>query len=133
MTLDDYNINFSMSVTAADCLGHMSEIAHDYGIVTVADAIGNYVKPIYGLHSKLYWTEDDLEQAKIVTVDDHYTIELPEPRHQTEYEYPAPDPETSALNIVLHTNEVSDPDAVLAEIFKYVYTVKDRTINITIM
>lgn len=139
MTLNEYNINFSRRVAAADCLSHMSEIAHDYGSVTVADAIGNHVKPVYGLHSKLYWTEDDLEQAKIVTVDDRYTIELPEPRQQTEYKYPttdpASDPEIATLNIVLHVNEIDvyDPDEIISSIFKHISQIKDRMVNLSVM
>ena len=43
------------------------------------------------------------------------------------------DPETASLNIVLHTNEVSDPDATLAEIFKHISQIKDRMVNLSIM
>lgn len=137
MTLNEYNVNFSRRIAAADCLSHMSEIAHDYGSVTVAETINSYVKPIYSLHSKLYWTEDDLEQAKIVTVDDRYTVELPEPRHQTEYKYPTPNtyPSPDVLNITIMVNEIDvyDPDEIISDVFKHISQVKDRMINIAIM
>lgn len=40
--------------------------------------------------------------------------------------------ETSPVYITIHTNHISDPDAVIADVFKYVYTIKDRVVNISI-
>ena len=40
--------------------------------------------------------------------------------------------ETNPIYITIHTNLVDDPANVIAEMFKYVYTVKDRVVNISI-
>lgn len=40
--------------------------------------------------------------------------------------------ETNPIYITVHTNPIGDPDAVIADVFKYVYTIKDRIVNISI-
>ena len=36
------------------------------------------------------------------------------------------------VHITIHTNLIDDPTNVIAEVFKYVYTIKDRVVNISI-
>ena len=40
--------------------------------------------------------------------------------------------ETNPIYITIHINLVDDPANVIAEVFKYVYTIKDRVVNISI-
>ena len=36
------------------------------------------------------------------------------------------------VHITIHTNLIDDPANIIAEVFKYVYTIKDRVVNISI-
>ena len=142
MNLNYYGINFSTRSDAENCLSQMLEIAARYGIVTLADVCCLVYKYSRYGDNKRYWDEKDLENAKVICLEDCYTIELPDSKcfdankpsvnpdinHESSVK---PTPES--LNICIHINELDDPDSVLADTFKYIYTIKDRMVNLTIM
>ena len=132
--------------SAKNALDQLKRIAKTYGFATVADYYD-----ICELHSsytdnKVGWTYDTLNNITISCNNRYsYEINLPSPIPlDTEYkpkstyrEYShkyynkksTPEP----LCITIHTNELDDVDATLAETFKYIYTIKDRMVNLTIM
>lgn len=75
------------------------------------------------------WTESMIEDAVIRRIRDGYILSLPQPRSIKDLNDYTPEP----LCITIHTKELDDPDATLAETFKYIYTIKDRMVNLTIM
>lgn len=91
------------------------------------------------------WSNSMLDEARITIMNDgQYTLKLPASKHidelkhsenpKSELTYPvttesAPEP----LCVTIHTKELEDPDETLAKVFQYIYTIKDRIINLTIM
>lgn len=123
---------------AANVLNRLKDIAYTYGHCTVADLMELYDRGTPYTDSRRVWTVDDLKKARVCYTGSSYYLNLPEPQwvemltdDLVEHETITPEPQP--LNIVLHTNEVPDPNAALAEIFKHIQTIKDRTINISIM
>lgn len=126
---------FKSRKDAEEVLDILKEINETYGVVYLSDykdlcdIKSDYMDTKYG------WLEYMIKDATICRDYYGYFINLPKPiiLPDDRDETPVDDPETSTINIVLHTNEVSDPDAALAEIFKHIQTIKDRMINISIM
>ena len=63
--------------------------------------------------------------------------EIPEPEKKKTHTissgiFGIPNDHAEPIHITIHTNLVSDPDAVIADVFKYVYTIKDRVVNVHI-
>lgn len=125
---------------AEDNLSIMKDIAHNYGVVTVSDYYDICSScPTYGIDGKKYgWLEHSINQSVIVRdyalgwyIKLHNPVplcqELREASHTSKNSIPEP------LCITIHTKELDDPDATLAETFKYIYTIKDRMVNLTIM
>lgn len=132
---DYIHIRYKTSEKALEVLDQLKQLAKNYGFVTVADY--NDITKIKSLYTdpKYGWLEYMIKEAIICNDNCGYYIGLPRPIIIPDDRdiIPSHDPEISTLNIVLHTNEVSDPDATLAEIFKHILTIKDRMINLTIM
>jgi hypothetical protein len=133
---------------AADILNRMKEIANDYGFASLMD-----LKDLIGLVSvygdRYYrWTEPMLRHGAVCRVRDGWVVDLPAPIFETpepDYKpranisckrYPktdsTPKPESKPIYIVVNTEEVDDVDNTLATVFKYVYTISDREVHITV-
>lgn len=135
---------FNTRGEAEEALDQIKRIANTYTYVSVAD-----VADICGLSSsykdnKLGWFESTLSDVYVTRCSDCYCITLPRPIPSgTDYppkvtyrEYSAAKKPTitpEPLCITIHTKDVDDIDATLAETFKYIYTIKDRMVNLTIM
>lgn len=135
---------FTCESAANDKLEEMVTRAIEYGCVSIADyyEICN-VYFCYGhryTDTKYGWLRYHLSNAR-VDVDhlgrwyislpraiplDSYNIADSNEDHESQTE---PQP----INIAIHTNEISDLNKTLAETFKYIYTIQDRTVNLTIM
>ena len=132
---------------AKEILVKLYEIAEMYGAVSVRDLYDICNLTSTYADSKKYWYGSTIKDAYMVQVKEGYRIHTPsyvdenDPSHEQYYTkvydrtYDKPDSETSAepLNVTIHTNEVDDADATLAEMFKYIHTIKDRMVNLTIM
>ena len=142
MNLNYYGINFATRGDAEAFLSEMLEIAEQYKRVTLADVHDLANKKSYYDDTKWYWNERDILIATIIRLQDCYTIELPNSKRlYTDKPYvkspinhePSVKPTPEPLNICVHINDLDDPDSVLADTFKYIYTIKDRMVNLTIM
>lgn len=134
-------------------LEDLAQIANDYGWVTVAD-----LKDVCGIDSnytdnKYGWSFNGIRAAKIWQSDSDYMITLcrslpfgggtetkPDPAKVTYREYtpkynstPKPTPAPRPLTININTAEMDDYDAVMADIFKSVYTITNREIIVNIV
>lgn len=130
---------------ATDILNRMLEIVEDYGYATVADL--KDLSDIAGSYTdnKLQWAKANIVSAHISEDNDGtYRISLPAPT-DTPPNYrrvPSTYRDTTAYSKVKHTKdpinitidikELDDPANTLAEVFKYVYTIEDRVVNISI-
>lgn len=115
-------------------LDRMKEIINRYSSVTLTDILDLSGRNSEYCFNKYYWTKDDVESAKIVwdEIVRRYCIVLPPP----EMDVSTPDETNKTpepIYITIHVKDLDDPDAVLAETFKYIYTIKDRTVNLSIM
>lgn len=132
MNLNYYGINFSTRSDAEDFLYQMLDDVKNYGTVTLADVLTmDGKRPDYA-DTRWYWNERDIRIAKIIRLEDCYTVELPDSKHfdsRQSSTKSTPEP----LNICIHVNDLEDPDAVIADTFKYIYTIKDRMVNLTIL
>ena len=135
---------FTCESAANDKLRKMVDQAIKYGCISIADyyEICN-VSFNYGhryMDNKYGWLRYHLSGAR-VDVDylgrwyislpraiplDSYNISDSNEDHKTQTE---PQP----IYITIHTNEISDLSKTLAETFKYIYTIKDRIVNLSIM
>lgn len=138
------SVRFKNRGEVEEILDKIKRIAETYGAVSLEDYKGLCdIKADY-MDTKYGWLEHEIEDSVICRDYYGYFINLPKPtlihidqndtpKYTPFASKPSHDPELSTLNIVLHTNEVSDPDATLTEIFKHIQTIKDRMINISIM
>ena len=142
----DYDFIFETRENAENTLSKLLYIADTYGSATLCD-----LDELCGLsstydHTKRFWTTTMIRGANILRVRDGWTIELPEPMckppesakvryrsYNNPYVKPTPKTPAEPLNIVIHTNDVDSPDETLADVFKYIYTIKDRMVNLSIM
>lgn len=138
----NYDIYFATRDDALDVLLNARSMASDLGRVTLAN-----IRALAGLDYKYtdtrtWWTYDSLRHTGVAKLSGGYGIMLPPPssRHSkvmyTEYrpsQRYAPKPTVEPISIVIHTGEVDDPGEVIADVFKYAYTIKDRMVNISIM
>lgn len=122
---------------AQNALWNLSDIALKYGYASVADlkeltrTTSDYEDNRYG------WDNLRLSKATISGSTGCYILSLPNavnigslektphPRSQTSI--------TTPLQINFYPNDLKDPNETLAEVFKYVYTIKDREVRLTIM
>ena len=140
--------HFKTNEEADQALSHMRSIAEQYGYATVRDFhkfIGLAVIPEgsdrYGLSYK------DLMEANVgfgmhhnspgVTERYHY-INFPEAhplynRAKLWESNPTPNKPAEPLSITIYTEDVDDAANAIAEVFKYVYTIKDRPVHICLM
>lgn len=138
-----YEYHFNTREAAEETLDTIKRIAEDYAYVSIAD-----VADIFGLSSsygdnKLGWTKESLKNVYVARDRYGYLITLPlityreyspkikyreySPKNYNENSTPEP------LCITIHTKDVDSIDEVLADTFKYIYTIKDRMVNLTIM
>ena len=87
---------------------------------------------MYGYEEKHYCCEGGDEECTRC-----WDREIPETAKKKTHAIPSgiiriPDEHAEPIHITIHTTEVDDSDAVIAEVFKYVYTIKDRVVNISI-
>ena len=127
---------------AVDALDKIKSLVKQYKIISKGD-----VNEICGFSSaytdiSVGWNEAMIERASILRSRDKWSIVLPRALPLEEFDKPKisyceyTPPKTTTpepLCITIHTNEVDDIDAAFAETFKYIYTIKDRMINLTIM
>ena len=123
---------------AKTILNRLLEIAADYHYASVADLKDLCdIKSDY-LDNKLRWSESTIRSAEVLhEVYGTWKIRLPIPGDDASAIKQAVyksfhKPESEPLNISVDTNEIDDVDNVLAEVFKYVYTIKDRAVFINI-
>lgn len=140
--LSYYGIDFFTRNDAKEFLYRMSKIAENYGDITLANVLEMFDIVSHYYDSMRYWTDEDVNNAIVVRVKRRYTIELPNLKHRdTNKPYveppvadkPSVDSTPEPLNICVHINDLDDTDSVLADTFKYIYTIKDRMVNLTIM
>lgn len=136
------SMRFNSRGNVEDVLDKMKRIAENYGVVLVddykelCDVESNYMDTKYG------WFQHMVEDAVIRRDYCGYFIDLPRPILIPDAQNDTPkyrpftcktstDPQP--IHITIHTNEISDLNETLAETFKYIYTIKDRMVNLTIM
>lgn len=148
--LDD--IVFATREDARDALDKALEIAETYGHVTLADIKDIARTKSYYVDNKLFWQSGDslTDDSIILRTADGWIIRMPEnyiderPRYgyyrdyaQRSYRYSKPmikpDPEPQPLYITVNTESIDDVDETLANLFKYIYTITDRVVNISIV
>lgn len=132
-----YEMNKPLFVTYAEAtnvLDRMREIARMYGNVTLADIMDLADMRSEYYFNKHYWLKPDLKNAKVVWDENlqRYYIKLPASTMEINKSREN-DKSSDPVYITIHVNDLDDPNAVLAETFKYIYTIKDRTVNLTIM
>lgn len=127
-------IQFNSRDEARDYLYKLLAKATDNGRVTVADILDDFKITPDDFDYEWSWTPKDIRLAELVEEFD-WSFKLPDPKRvcDTPTTSSLPDPEIATLNIVLHANEVADPDAALTEIFKHIQSIKDRMVNLSIM
>ena len=125
-------------------LNRMLEVAAMYGYVTVADfndlvkGRSEFEESKYGLSYK------DLEKAHVLAFYEDakespkYYINFPEAhplynRAKLWESNPTPNKPAEPLSITIYTEDVDDAANTIAEVFKYVYTIKDRPVHICLM
>jgi hypothetical protein len=124
--------------TAKETLNKLKRIAKEYGTVSLADYYEIREEDSSYIDNRIGWTYFMIKNTDIIT-DAHgcYHINFPRPITLDTYvgykpvntKSTTPEP----LCITIHTKELDDVDATLAETFKYIYTIKDRMVNLTIM
>lgn len=155
----DVRIRFGTYKAAAVIIGKLLELAKRYGYASVADLYELCDIDCSYLNNKYGWTTDMLKDCSVVDVGPDFTIKLPaskpvdEMRNSTATntskviyrDYvpkrksnesnmtPATAPTTKHLNIIIHTKELVDPDATFADIFKYIHTITDRAVTLSVM
>lgn len=120
---------FYTRMDAEDTLDIIEQRVSDCKIITAYD-----VNQLCGAGSSstdhyVGWTEAMIEDSEIMRTRNGHILSLPQPRSIKELDNGTPEP----LCITIHTNEVDDVDAILAETFSYISTIKDRMVNLTIM
>ena len=130
-------IKFADRSSAITYLYTLAGEAVRYGKITCADIYEDFGIDAAYTDTKLGWTADTIVSANICRKNTCYTIELPDPVPVDTLKNcknsPPKEPSRDILNITVNTNELKNPDAALAGIFKCIPHIKDRVINITIM
>lgn len=135
---------FYTRMDAEDILDIIEQRVSDCKIITAYD-----VNQLCGAGSSstdhyVGWTEAMIKDGEIRRVRDEYILSLPSPRSIKELDNPkisyreysaAKKPTTTPepISITIHTEDIDNIDATLAEMFSYISTIKDRMINLTIM
>ena len=142
LKVDD--IIFNSCVDAEDILSKLREIGEEYGVVHVSDLYDLVGLECSYLMSKYVWMPNQLKGRLVYRAREGWVIGLP-PASQDgsttakvtyrEYSSKKPDPKTTPepLTITINTDDIDDFDSVLAETFKYVHTITDRPIYISII
>lgn len=146
---DDHVLRGSFTIEEANTfIDRMRDIAREFGDVTVADV--KDLVGIFGTYSDTYygWWIADIDDIKMHADEGNLEkinyITFPQPhsrKHSMRTDIPTDNPtpdtkpttEKEPLCITIHINDLDDPDAVLADVFKHIYTIKDRMVNVTIM
>ena len=133
---------FGLSLANAEHIcDRVKELINLYHYATVTD-----VKDLSGITGSykdngLRWYKEDIRK---INIEVHgirngkllYKIKFPSPKGNSLDEK---EPEQTVistsepLNITIHIDDLDDPDDTLAEVFKYVHTIKDRPIFISIL
>lgn len=130
---DYIHIRYKTREKALEILDRLKQLAENYGVVTVNDY--NDIAKIKSSYTdtKYGWLEYMIKEAIVCNDNCGYYICLsrPIPIPDDRAETPKSDPQP--IYITVHTNEISDLNKTLAYTFKYIYTIQDRTVNLTIM
>lgn len=138
---------------AEDAVAQIKEMAHLYEKVTLADI--NEVADLYTKPADRYywWTENMLKHTEIRRVRNGWIIELIDPivdRDSIEkvkndnapakvsYRYYTPKKSLpkitpEPITITINTETVDSVEEVMADVFKYAYTITDRPVYISII
>lgn len=137
---------FNNEEEAAEVMACMWDIIDKYGYVTVAD-----LKKLLRINRNpsdhnFGWENSALSDSSLRNYGKNaWYINLTYPKylnlsaserneHVSDDEcITASEPNPQPIHITIHTNEISDLSKTLEETFKYIYTIQDRTVNLTIM
>ena len=132
---------FNTREEAEETLVKFNTIATDYGVISVEDT--NDICGLTSSHTdkNIGWFKDDINHAHVTRTLMYWSISLPRPvpidyeQHGVGYKKYFSGKKTTVepLHITIHVNDLEDPDAILAETFKYIYTITDRMVNLSIM
>lgn len=136
---------FISEYAAKSALERLKHIAKVYGFASLADYYDICEIDCSYTDTKIGWMYDTLKNVEISRINCcNYRINLPRAIPMdtnpvasvpkvTYREYTTKNSTPEPLCITIHTKELDDVDATLAETFKYIYTIKDRMVNLTIM
>lgn len=151
-TFKSSDIIFATKEAAETIIKQLIDIANNYGQIFVTD-----LKDLAGMYpdyndTRYGWLPSMVKRSDMgpLRVRDGWIINLPTPLHiatdsttgaiyistnSTEMDRveQTDSDDTVPIHITMHTKLVDDPAEVIAEVFKYAYTIKDRVVNITIM
>ena len=118
---------------ARSILEKLARIAKDYGVASIAD-----LKDICGINScysdnKNGWVYSGVQAAQIWESDTDYMIAFPRsaPLGTDAHDF-APKSTPKSFTINIDTAKMDDVDTILADIFKYAYTITDREVIVNI-
>ena len=133
---------FHSRKAAEEALDFLKRVVKDYGYVSLAD-LNDYCEIMSDYReNKFGWFKKAIDEAEVQYTGNGWFIVMSkpvsiDPTYGTKISYreytPAKSSTPEPLCITIHTNELDDVDATLAETFKYIYTIKDRMVNLTIM
>lgn len=135
-------IRFTNRTDADEIINRMDDIAERYGFVTVSDYKELCTISADFIDTKYGWLDHTVADAVVRRDYCGYFIDLPRPilfsdaqPETTKYEpFSCKTPaDHQPIYITIHTNEISELNETLAETFKHVSQIQDRTVNLTIM
>lgn len=136
----DYRIEFKNGKEALKYLRHLFNVAVANHHVLVSDVYDELGITVHDGDKMRGWTPTLVKAGNVVKKNGKWTIEFPDTMHVTELEKhfykiskPAPQTDPQPIYITIHTNEVSDLNTTITDIFKHIQTIKDRIVNLTIM
>lgn len=135
------DVIFSTRADAEDTLFKLQELAKTYGSARVSDLYDLIGLCSSYLSNNYIWLPHSLNRCKVLRVRDGYIIDLPTASLDgstakityRKYETKKPDPKPEPLTITINTDEIADFEEVFAETFKYVHTITDRPVYISII
>ena len=134
-TMSYYDLDSHIYDTRAEAeaiLKKLRDLASYYGCVYMADLAELIGVPAAAYHREFSWTTEALREAGVLwqrTPTKGWIIGFPPAKHVSKlYNKPTDNP----LSITIDTNAVDDPDEIMADVFQYIYTIKDRPVNLFI-
>lgn len=138
------DIVFSTRAEAETVLFKLQEQAKIYGSARVSDLYELSDLACSYLMDRYIWLPNSLRGINVVSVTDGYMIDLPpasligptnaKVTYRSYNDKKSDSNKTKEpLTITINTDDIKDFDAVLAETFKYVHTITDRPVYISII